>query len=94
MQFKKVINERNRLIYLMLFYKNDEKDQVWFINEIKKYNQVIGQKKTKDPEYFENSKNLSVQFEFFLKKFLENSTETNKDKLKTKYLEMVKRHHN
>lgn len=93
MQFKKVINERNRLIYLMLFYKNDEKDQVWFINEIKKYNQVIGQKKVKDPEYFETSKNLSVQFEFFLKRFLENSTETNKDKLKTKYLEMVKRHH-
>lgn len=93
MNLKKIVDERNRLIFLLLFYKTDSVDKQFFIKEIKKYNEIIGQEKKIRNEYAISSKSLNVQFEFFLKKFLENNTQDNLDKLKTKYLEMVKQHH-
>lgn len=90
MQTKKVLDERNRFISLLLFYKNSIEDEKFFIKNIKLCNDELTFRKSRSPEYFENSKNLNVQFEFFLKKFLENNSEQNKEKLRNKYLEIQK----
>lgn len=91
MSTKKLLNERNRLIYLMLFYKTDKTDQDFFMKEIKKYNTIINLERKKYEEFGAVSQNKNVQFEFFLKKVLENNTEENREKLKTKYLELAKK---
>ncbi len=93
LSLRTVINERNRLVYLMLFYRTTREDQDFFVKEIKKYNQIIDAKKSKNFDNVINSKNSSEQFEFFLRKLCENNTQINQEKTKTKYLEMIKRHH-
>lgn len=93
MQTKKILDERNRLVYIMLFYKTDKVDQEFFINEIKKYNTVIGSHQKKYEEFSITSQNLNTQFEYFLRKLLDNNTEENREKLKNKYLELAKQRH-
>lgn len=85
-----VISERNRLAYLLFFYKTTSQEQEFLINEIKKYNQIIDAKKLSNPDNVINSKNSNEQFEFFLRKFCENNSVQNFEKTKTKYLEMLR----
>lgn len=93
MSTRKLLNERNRLIYLMLFYKTDRTDQDFFVKEIKKYNTEISLARKKYEEFGATSQNKNVQFEYFLTKVLENNTEENREKLKNKYLELAKQRH-
>lgn len=90
MQTKKVLDERNRFVSLLLFYKNSIEAEKFFIKNIKLCNTELNSRKSRSPEFFENSKNLNIQFEFFLNKFLENNSEQNKEKLRNKYLEIQK----
>ena len=73
-----LLNERKRLIILLLFYKNDAEDIIFYIKAISNINKELETKKY----------NKNDQFEFFLKKVLKEPTKENKDRLSEKFIEI------
>lgn len=79
MKTKQLLNERERLIQLMLFYKNDKNDYKLYITCIKSLNEALKAKK----RY-----NKNEQYEFLIDLVLRENTIKNRERLKTKYIEL------
>lgn len=76
-KYKELLQERTRLINLLLFYKHDEKEEKEFINSISKINDEILK-----VDYI----NIKVDYdlELLIKQLIKNPTKETKDKLKNK----------
>lgn len=76
---KALLTERERLIILLLFYKNEEHDLEVFRKSIELVNAGLESK---------NRYNKNLQYEMLIKKVISNNTAENRDRLKTKFLEL------
>lgn len=76
---KALLTERERLIILLLFYKNEEHDLEVFRKSIELVNAELESK---------NRYNKNLQYEMLIKKVISNNTAENRDRLKAKFLEL------
>lgn len=76
-KYKELLQERTRLINLLLFYKHDEKEEKEFINSISKINNEMLKV---------NYINVKVDcdLELLIMQLIKNPTKETKDKLKNK----------
>ena len=80
MSTKILLNERKRLILLLLFYKNDAGDIEFYIKSIRNINQELKHK----------NYNKNDQFEYFLEKVLKEPTKEHKNRLAEKFIEIAR----
>lgn len=79
---KALLAERERLIILLLFYKNDEHDLEVFRKSIELINTKLESK---------NRYNKNLQYEMLIKKVISNNISENRDRLKAKFLDLKKK---
>lgn len=74
MTTKQLRQECQRILILMLFYKNDEHDYEIYINSLKKINEELKLKSI--------YKKSLTQFEYMIEKVIQKNTPQNRERLK------------